>query len=167
MVQEGIDLSIRIARDLAPPFGARRLAPIRRVFCAAPDYLARAGTPTDPDDLTRHNCLLAGTDQPFDDWPILRDGRPSTVKVSGNLMTNSVDALHQALLDGAGIAFVGTFLVGEDLKRGKLVEILAGQAVQGAQLFAATPHHRFTPRKVEVFIDHVAEWLGSPPYWDR
>lgn len=167
MVRDGIDLSIRIASRPDPSLRAEKLAPNRRVFCASPAYLAEHGVPETPEDLARHRCLIASRLSPNNSWPWRdRDGITRSVRVHGPLGTNNVDLLRDSLLGGAGIAYVGTFVVGEDLKAGRLVSILEPYTVQTVSFYAVVPHSRYMPRKARVFIDFVKEVFGDPPYWD-
>ena len=167
MVEEGVDLSIRLASEVNPQLHSEVLAPNRRVFCAAPEYLEKHGVPKKPDDLLEHNCLIARTVQLLNTWLVTEGGRVRSLRVSGNLIANNVDILRDALVGGLGIANVGTFVVGDDLKSGRLVPILQDYTVQNSWFFAVVPHRRHVPLKSRVFIDFLKETFGPVPYWDE
>ncbi|MEQ8442616.1 MAG: LysR family transcriptional regulator [Alphaproteobacteria bacterium] len=169
MVQEGIDLSIRITSMDQTGMRAEMLAPNRRVICASPAYLERHGIPKVPEDLHNHNCLISRTMGLLNVWPIkTHDGKgKSEIKVSGSLTTNHVEMIHDALLGDRGIALIGTFVVGEDLKAGRLVPILQDYVVQNTAFYAVVPHSRHIQQKTRVFIDFVKDAFGTTPYWDE
>ncbi|MBO6834633.1 MAG: LysR family transcriptional regulator [Alphaproteobacteria bacterium] len=168
MVQDGIDLSIRIASSTEPGMRAELLAPNRRVICASPAYLEKHGIPKTPEDLEDHNCLVSRTMGLLNVWPVkASDGTTRQIKVSGSMITNHVEMIRDALLGDRGIALIGTFVVGEDLKAGRLIPILREYVVQNTAFYAVVPHSRHIQRKTRVFIDFVREAFGPTPYWDE
>lgn len=165
IVGEGFDLAIRVAELDDSSLVARRLAPCHRVICATPDYLDRYGIPQILPDLTRHNCLTVGFQSVWRlDGP---DGHVS-LKVSGNLRSNSSDIVHEALLSGVGIGLRSTWDVSDDLKAGRL-RIVLPEYHEGARLgiYAVYPCRQFVPAKLRVFVDFLAQLYGPEPYWDR
>lgn len=167
MVEEGVDLSIRLASEVNPQLYSEVLAPNRRVFCAAPEYLEKHGIPKTPDDLLQHNCLMARTVNLLNTWTFKEGSRLRSLRIAGNMVANNVDVLRDALVGGIGIANVGTFVVGDDLKSGRLVPILQDFTVQNSWFFAVVPHRRHVPLKSRVFIDFLKEMFGPIPYWDE
>lgn len=169
MVQDGIDLSIRIASSSEPGVRAEFLAPNRRVFCASPKYLEKFGIPKIPEELSKHNCLVSRIVRLNNVWTVkTADGKGTTdIKVSGQLISNHVEMVRDALLGDRGIAQVGTFVVGEDIKSGRLVPILQDFVVQNTAFYAVVPHSRHIQKKTRVFIDFVREVFGPTPYWDE
>jgi DNA-binding transcriptional LysR family regulator len=167
LAEEGHDLAIRIARELPPNVVARQLAPIERVVCATPGYFARFGVPREPADLAQHNCLVYTHASPDSQWR-LRTGREEiVVPVRGNLRLNDDEALWQAVLGGLGIALLPTFIVGGDLKAGRLQAVLGGYVPSERNLYAIYLPNRHLSPKVRVFIDFLVERFAPPPYWDR
>jgi DNA-binding transcriptional LysR family regulator len=169
LVEEGWDLAIRIGRMKDSALVARKLAPIRTIVCAAPDYLAASGTPKTVADLADHNCLLytlpsAASANRWHFGP----GGDVAVTVEGNLRANNGDALRAAALAGQGIAYQPTFLLADDLRAGRLVPIrLDHPTFQFANVSAVYAPDRHVPAKVRLLIDFLAErWAGEPP-WDR
>jgi DNA-binding transcriptional LysR family regulator len=168
LVEEGWDLAIRLGMLGDSSLIARRLAPARVVLCAAPGYLDRHGVPKTAAELSAHNCLgytmpsAAGADR----WLFGADGSVP-VAVTGNLRANNGDALRAAALAGQGLIYQPTFLVGEDLRAGRLVCIdLDVPPFQFANVYAVYAPSRHVPAKVRRLIDFLAErWAATPP-WD-
>ena len=168
LVEEGVDVAIRFTEQLSDPsLVARRLAINRRVVCAAPSYLNAHGVPEAPDDLLKHNCLSLYTVSSFNDWEFESAEGTRVLHVTGNFETNSADALYHAALAGLGIARLSTFLVGPDLKAGRLVRLLPDYVHEKASILAVYPHHRHLSLKVRAFIDFLVEKFTPVPPWER
>lgn len=167
LVDEGFDVAVRIGSLADSSLVARRLAPIRRVVCASPGYLAARGSPASPDDLKAHDCIgYSVLDQP-QEWRFVdENGRPWPVAVSGRLTVNNGDAIRAAALGGAGFAYMPTFIVGSDLQAGRLRAVLDDFVPQDMTLNAVYPHARHLSPKVRAFVDFLAEQFGPRPYWD-
>ncbi|HSJ96168.1 MAG TPA: LysR family transcriptional regulator [Myxococcota bacterium] len=162
LVSEKFDLAIRISGRLADAtLVQRRLCPIRFVVCAAPDYLARHGTPRDPAELERHNCLGVGASP----WHRML-ARARAVRLQGDLYIDNGDALRRVAVLGHGVVCLPTYLVGEDLRAGRLVRILPEALTLEAAAFALYPQSRHPSPKVRALIDHLGEALGPEPAWD-
>jgi len=168
LVDEGYDMAVRIGHLIESSLVARRLAPLRRVVCASPAYLAARGVPATPDDLAGHECLRYSNIPVGDEWTFTApDGRARSAEVTGRLRVNNGDALRIAALEGLGLACLPTFIVGEDLRAGTLVPVLEGAAHQSGGVFAVYPHARHLSPKVRAFIDFLVERFGPNPPWDR
>jgi DNA-binding transcriptional LysR family regulator len=165
IVGEGIDLAIRVAELDDSSLVARRLAPCHRVICATPDYLDRYGMPQKLTDLHHHNCLTVGLHSV---WRLEGPEGQVSLRVSGNLRSNSSDVVHEALLSGLGIGLRSTWDVADDLKSGRL-RIALPDYHEGARLgvYAVYPCRQFVPAKLRVFVDFLAQLYGPEPYWDR
>lgn len=165
IVGGGFDLAIRIAELNDSSLVARRLAPVRRVLCASPDYLAEHGTPATLDDLKKHRCLPAHN---HDSWRLEGPSGPVTLRPEGMLITNSSEVIREAVIAGLGIALRSTWDVGAELKSGKLVQVLPQyESSRNVALSAVYPSRQFLPAKVRLFIDYLAELYGPVPYWER
>ena len=165
IVGGGFDLAIRIAELNDSSLVARRLAPVRRVLCASPDYLAEHGTPATLDDLKKHRCLPAHN---HDSWRLEGPTGPVTLRPEGMLITNSSEVIREAVIAGLGIALRSTWDVGAELKSGKLVQVLPQyESSRNVALSAVYPSRQFLPAKVRLFIDYLAELYGPVPYWER
>lgn len=165
IVGGGFDLAIRIAELNDSSLVARRLAPVRRVLCAAPDYLAEHGTPETLDDLKKHRCLPAHN---HESWRLEGPNGPVALRPEGMLITNSSEVIREAVIAGLGIALRSTWDVGAELKSGKLVQVLPQyESSRNVALSAVYPSRQFLPAKVRLFIDYLAELYGPVPYWER
>ncbi|MBB3394041.1 LysR family transcriptional regulator [Rhizobium sp. BK060] len=165
IVGEGFDLAIRIAELTDSSLVARRLAPVRRLLCASPDYLAANGTPQTLEDLKQHRCLPAHNN---DAWRLEGPEGPLSLRPEGMLVTNSSEVVREAVISGLGIALRSTWDIGRELKDGRLVHILpAYEGSRYVALSAVYPSRQFLPAKVRLFIDYLAEIYGPVPYWER
>jgi DNA-binding transcriptional LysR family regulator len=166
LVEEGYDMAVRVAHLPDSSLIARRLAPSRRIVCAAPAYVGRRGRPVAPADLAGHECLLY-SNLPDAPWR-LADGGGATeaVRVTGRLKANNGDALRALALAGAGVGLMPTFIIGEDVRAGRLVRLLDGWEDASAGVHAVYPHGRHLSPKIRVFIDFLAARFGPEPYWD-
>jgi len=166
LVEEGVDVAIRFTEQLTDPsLVARRLAVNRRVICAAPSYLNAHGRPHTPEDLLRHNCLRLYTVSSFNDWEFEGPDGARVLHVSGNFETNSADALYHATLAGLGVARLSTYLVGPDLRSGRLLRVLPDYTHEKACILAVYPHRRHLSPKVRAFVDFLVEKLTPVPPW--
>lgn len=168
VIEEGFDLTVRIAELEDSSLAARRLAPNRRVVCASPQYLARHGTPRVPDDLVHHNVLTTATDLTMT-WDYKDPaGRAETVRVSGRYSCDNWEVLREWALAGLGIALKSTWDVYRHLQDGSLVALFPGYSFHSdVAIYAVYPHRRHLPAKTRVFIEFLAESFGPEPYWDR
>jgi DNA-binding transcriptional LysR family regulator len=167
LVDEGFDVALRIGALPDSALMARRIAPIRRVICASPDYFHRHGTPQAPEELKAHECLRNNNVARTQEWRFVNpDGGPSVVAVSGRVSANNGDALRVLALSGFGIASLPTFIVGADLAAGALVSALDGFIPQDLAMSAVYPHSRHLSPKVRAFVDFLVERFAKRPYWD-
>ncbi len=167
LVREGYDLGVRIGGEIDPSFVARKLADNRRVVCATPRYLARHGRPLALDELSRHNCLafnLQGGQQ--QGWYFQRNGKPVTIRVSGNLDCNDGELLHRWSLEGLGLAWRSTWEIQRELSSGDLVTVLDEFALPGYDIMAVYPQQRHVPAKVRLFVDMLGKTYAQPGYWE-
>ena len=167
LIEEGIDVAIRLVRSDQVEHGMQRICPNRRVFCASPGYLREHGEPAHPDALSGHACLVALTNEAFDRWPYVRGRSVGSVRVSGPLVSDNVDVLRQAAIDGLGVAYLGLSLVAPDLQAGRLRQVLNGHAVQDSLIVALVPHVDFVPQRAAVFIAFLRERFGNTAPWEE
>ena len=166
LVEEGYYVAIRIGALRDSSLVARRLAPCRAVLCASPDYLERRGRPRRPEDLAGHDCLLYANSANPREWTLQGPRGGQTVAVDGPLIANNGDVLCGAALAGMGIARLPTFIVGHQLRRGRLEVVLPDHPLPEQGIHAVYPHGRNLSPKVRVFVDFLADYLGPEPYWD-
>lgn len=168
LVEERIDVAIRFSEQIDDPaVVARKLAPNRRVICAAPSYLARFGTPETPADLSRHNCLRLSTVARWNDWHFDDAASEGAVRLTGNFEANSADAIYHATLAGMGVARLSTYLVGGDLRAGRLVRLLPDYVDDSSDIVAIYSDRRNLAPKIRAFIDFLVDWFGTVPPWER
>ncbi|NNE21933.1 MAG: LysR family transcriptional regulator [Rhizobiales bacterium] len=162
------DLAIRFSEQInSTSVVVRKLAPNRRVICASPEYIARCGRPSGPEDLRNHNCLKISTVDDWNAWRFHSNGEDLVVPAAGNFEANSADAVYHATLAGLGIARLSTYLVSGDLRSGRLVQLLNDHVDDDAGIYAVySSRHHLSP-KVRVFIDYLAEALGPVPPWEH
>ncbi|MBR0684741.1 LysR family transcriptional regulator [Bradyrhizobium manausense] len=161
LIEEGFDLALRM---VAPPDSSlivRSLATWRHVLCCSHSYIEAHGRVQTLEELAGHNCVRH-INYPFDEWRFFdRKGTPASVRVSGNLITNSGEALREAALQGAGVSLAAGFLVGDDLDAGRLVRLLPEYRPVEMSMNAVYPHRHHLSAKVRTFIDmlvhHSAE----------
>lgn len=169
----GTDLAIRIGPLIDSSLIARKLAPHRRVVCASPAYLEHRPAIEEPADLMQHNCLVY-TLQPTDRWFFRRHGDTADgfeeVPITGTLRADDSEPLRDAAVADVGVVLLPTWLVGEDIKAGRLRHVLPGWsamiATKPSGVFGVYPPHRLVPPKVRVFLDFAQKRFGRPPYWD-
>ncbi|MDV0436932.1 LysR family transcriptional regulator [Xanthomonas sacchari] len=168
LVSEGFDLAIRIGTLRDSSLVARRLAGNRRMLCASPDYLRRHGTPAMPADLAAHACLLlTGSDGRQDTWRLQGPDGEIAVRVAGPLETNFGEVLRDAAVNGQGIALHSEWHVAEDLRQGRLCQVLADYPLTETGIYAVMPQRRLVPPRVRAFVEFMQVELADPPPWAR
>ena len=167
LVEEGYDLAVRISRGGSPALVSRKLATTHHLICASPDYLARRSAPTRPEDLKDHVCIAYTYSDSVDDWRLLDDtGKEHIVAVRHIMRTNNGDTARAAALAGVGIIRQPTFLIGEDVRRKRLVPMLTGYRMHETDVLAVYPSRRHLSAKVRVMVDFLAEAFRGTPPWD-
>jgi DNA-binding transcriptional LysR family regulator len=168
--EEGFDMALRVTRRPAPELLAQRLAPLNLCVVAAPDYLRDHRAPRHPSDLARHECLLFSLDPDPNVWELRPPdgGTTEAVRVRGAFRSNVMEPLHAMAVQGLGIAQLPSYMIGEDVRRGRLVHLLRGwNGYDGGAVFAVWPPHRRDSRKVNLFVEFLLDQFGDEPYWDR
>jgi DNA-binding transcriptional LysR family regulator len=168
LVGEGYDLAVRISRVGSQALVGRKLAASRNIVCASPDYIARRGAPAVPADLLGHDCVGYSGAATADEWHLVDEaGRPHVVKVPCIMHSNNGDTVRAAALAGLGIIWQPTFLIGDDLRQGRLVPLLPGHRMPDIDVLAVYPSRRHLSAKVRVMVDFLAEAFRGTPPWDR
>ncbi|MET1079510.1 MAG: LysR family transcriptional regulator [Pseudomonas sp.] len=165
LVQERIDLAVRITNQLDPNLIARPLASCRSVVCAAPAYLAERGEPLRPQELSRHNCL---TYSYFGRslWQFERAGEPLAVPVGGTLSANESTVLVEATLAGAGISLQPLYSVAPLLRSGQLKALLRDWQPQVLGIYALYGSRRQQSPALRALLDFLVERLAAEPDWE-
>ncbi|ALK95627.1 LysR family transcriptional regulator [Massilia sp. WF1] len=166
LLAEGIDVSIYLAQYLPDSaLVALKLGRMFSVLCAAPDYLERRGTPQHPNDLGRHTCLRLVNSSFTSSWQLDRGTERATLDPQGPLVGNTTEVLLDGALSGMGIVLLPAYSVVDDLRSGKLVQILPGWRSPEIGIFALLPSGRFVDAKTRAWIDLLKEAL--PPAIER
>ncbi|MCB9766126.1 MAG: LysR family transcriptional regulator [Alphaproteobacteria bacterium] len=163
IIDEGFDLAVRAGTLQDSSLIARKLGAAPRVVCASPDYLARRGRPTRPEDLRDHDCLRYGYEATGSSWK-LSEG--VVVQVNGPLVANNGELLRKAAVRGLGVCLLPRFMVGPDLVYGRLIPLLEDFTDRSGGVYALYPHNRHLSAKVRAFVDFAVEWLGPVPPWE-
>jgi len=167
-VEEGVDVTIRIADLADSSLIARKLASTRRVVVASPAYIAHHGAPKTPDDLARHRWLSYGATTTLQRWTYTReDGAVASIPLRATLCSNNGNVLRAAALAGEGITELPTFLVGCDIAEGRLQVLLEDNPRDAFGIYALYTPNRYLAAKTRVLIDFLAARFGSDPEWER
>ncbi len=161
LIEEGIDLSIRITRRLESGDVARKIGTSRLLVVAAPEYLSRHGQPEKPAELANHVCLgytNAGSSQL---WQFMVDGQLESFHIRSRLNANNGDVLTEATAQGLGISCQPDFIADSFLSSGRIVEILAEYPIPELGIYAILPSNRHVPHRVRVLMDTLAERLAG------
>ena len=161
LIQEGIDLAVRITPRLEPGDITRRLGSARMVVLASTDYLATHGEPQHPAELIDHQCLGYTAGPSSQRWSFLVDGRLESFAIRPRLLANNGDVLLKAAVAGLGIAQQPTFIADELLQSGELREILKDYPLPELGIYAVLPGNRHIPHRLRVLIDFLVERLGA------
>jgi DNA-binding transcriptional LysR family regulator len=144
---------------------SRRLAPTRRLLCAAPAYLREAAPLRHPDDLRRADCLTFTPMSTHPVWHFAQRDQAHAVRVAGRMASDDIEALIAAALAGCGVLMAADWLVATELRDGRLVEVMADWEARGEDgVFLLRPSRAHASAKVRAFGDWLAERLATPPW---
>lgn len=161
LIEDGIDLSIRITHKLESSDVVRKISHSRLCVIASPDYLARCGTPAHPSELTHHQCLgytIAGGQQA---WQFLVNGQLLSFPLRSQINANNGDALTEAAAQGLGITCQPDFIAQPYLAAGKVKEILTSYALPELGIYAMLPSNRQIPHRVRVLMDFLIAEISA------
>ncbi len=166
LVEEGFDLGVRIGAPGSDNIVARKLGETRLVPCASPGYLQARGAPQAPEDLAQHNCFTYEYVTPRNLWRF-RDasGNERAVRVSGNLHSNNGDLLAEVAARGGGIVLEPAFIVGPEVRAGRLVPLLQDFVAAPMPIYAVYPSRKHLSAKVRLFVDALIERFSQAQDW--
>ena len=168
LVEEGIDVAIRIAHLADSSLIARKLFDMRSVVAASPVYLKTHGAPNSPEELRDHDCLIYSNLSDPERWRWTdADGKQRAVHVRATMRASSGDFLTNAAAHGLGIIIQPTFLAAEAIRHGNLVPILTDFTWPVTPAYAVYPPTRHLSYRVRAFIDFLVERFSGEPQWDR
>lgn len=157
LIDENFDLAVRMIPSPDSSLIVRSLATWRHVLCCSHGYVEKHGKPEQLSDLAERNCIRHVNYPYGDEWRFVdRKGAPATVRVSGNLISNSGDTLRLATLAGVGVWLAAGFLVRDHLESGELVRLLPEYRPVEFSMNAIYPHRHHLSAKVRTFIDLLA-----------
>ena len=159
LIEEGIDLAVRIGTLPESSLVAIPLGSTRRIICASPDYLASQGQPENPAELQNHRAIRTTGSSLETDWSFQDDGRTLRVAMPHILATNHIDFAIDACLRGVGCGRFFAYQVREQVAAGKLVRLLRAYEAPPLPVNFAYPHARLLSSRVRAFIDRAAPVL--------
>lgn len=159
LIEEGLDLSIRITTDLQPADIVRKLGECRLLTLASPAYLRAHGEPSHPNELKEHECLIYSSDGTLNAWPYREGQKPLPVAVRGRIMANNGTVLAEAAARGMGITLAPDFIAAPYLARKKVRAVLQNFAPEAIGIYAVLPSNRYVPHRVRVLIDYLVQRL--------
>ena len=167
IVEQGVDLAFRIGQLDNSTMQARKIAPIKHVLCASPEYLKLYGEPKTPNDLKQHKLLkYGGTDQSGLKF-LGSAGKEEVVYIEPHFIANNGDFLKLLAESNHGITYLPNFIVWQSLASQTLVPVLEAYQMQTMHAYAVYPPNRHLPLKVRSLIDFLLERFGDNPYWDQ
>jgi LysR family transcriptional regulator for bpeEF and oprC len=164
-------VDVAIVRGMVPDARliAKRLCTLNFVACASPEYIARHGEPSDPEDLAKHHCLAYMGPQMsrYRDWTFEKNGRPLHLTVGGRVNMNSAESLLEAAISGLGIVMLSTMYTADAIRAGQLKMLLTRYVPQGTPVSAVyLPNKHLSPR-IRVFIDFLSKLVPPTPNWEQ
>ncbi|ATB35981.1 Transcriptional regulator, LysR family [Cystobacter fuscus] len=167
LVEQGFDVSVRIAELPDSSLTVRKLATSRRVVCATPEYLKRHGTPRKPEELRQHRCLQYTYLASGTTWRMSGHGEDFLVPVGGPLQANSSLALKAAVLANIGIGQFPLFVVFEELRSGRLVSVLEDYTLPRLTIWAVHASGRTVTPKVRAWVDFLVRRFEKETGWSE
>jgi DNA-binding transcriptional LysR family regulator len=167
LVEQGMDLAIRIAELDDSTLQARRICPINILLCASPAYLKKHGLPAKPEQLKQHKLLVYSLGG--GSGLRLRDasGEVTAVAARGSIVANNGDFLRDMAIAGHGLVQSPSFICWQALASGDLISLLNEFRPQPLAAWAVYPRNRYLPLRARAFIDFLVERFGENPYWDQ
>jgi DNA-binding transcriptional LysR family regulator len=165
MIEESIDVAIRICRLPDSSFMARKIGEDVRLVCAAPSYLATHRAPQRPEHLPHHNCILSRDRAHLNRWPFRIDGQVREIEVDGRVAVSDGESQLRLGLQGLGIVRLTRLTVAAAIKREELVPLLQDySAEEPVPIHAVYPHRKHLAAKVTAFVDFIVEKFTPPPW---
>jgi DNA-binding transcriptional LysR family regulator len=166
IVNEGYDCAVRVGDLPDSSLISVRMADNRRLCVATPAYLKRAGTPKQPSDLLRHECLTLSSDaSQTRGWAFMVDGALTHLRPSGRLDCSDGQVLHEWCAAGLGLAWRSTWEVEREVAAGMLVSVLDDYAAPPNGIYAVFPHAKHLALRVRLWIDFLKHTYGDTTYW--
>ncbi|NVO05611.1 MAG: LysR family transcriptional regulator [Rhodoferax sp.] len=159
LLDEGVDVAVRIGELPDSSMQAIRVGQVRRVVCASPDYLARQGIPTVPDDLHAHTIVSASSVTPNPEWKLMDKGEPRSIRLQARMITTTNDSAVRAAVAGFGLTRLLSYQVAEHLRSGQLKTVLPDCEPAPLPIHVVHREGRQAPQRVRAFLDLAIERL--------
>ena len=166
-VDEGYDVAFQIFRTGSETLIERPLFPVRRLFCASPQYIKKAGAPQRPADLLRHSLGIYSGYPTRNRWFFRRGDEEITIELPARIRSNSVHLLHDFARTGGGITCLPTLVCGQDLMLRNLVPLLTDYELPPLELLAIYPTTQRRAVKVKLLVEFIAKRFSGEPEWDQ
>ncbi|MET0219777.1 MAG: LysR family transcriptional regulator [Tardiphaga sp.] len=163
LVEQGIDVAIRVGEVTDPGLIAKRIGQVKRVTVASPAYLKRHRPPNVPADLADHECIVYTRLATGNRWVFAGTEGPLTVEVKGRYRADNSEAVREGVLGGLGIAVIPAFAFSRELETGAVKVLLRDFEPRPLPMNAVYPSRRFVPLKVRAIIDHLAHEFSLDP----
>jgi DNA-binding transcriptional LysR family regulator len=164
LVEEGLDVAIRVGELRDQSLVARRIGITRRVTVGSAEYFARYGEPRSPEELTHHNCIVYTYLATGHEWHFVGPQGPVSVRVRGNFLANNSEAVREAVAAGVGIAVTPIWLFRDEITSGLVRAVLPDCEPKRLPIHAVYPSRRFVPTKVRVLVDFLADEFSLDPH---
>ena len=161
-IAEGYDITIRISQpETSPSLVCQKIAPVTKVLCASPAYLAKHGVPKHPNNLKKHSCLHYGQIVTGNQWQLINEEQEEWVTVKGVLCSNNGEVLKDAALQGLGIALLPTFIIRQELEAQTLAIVLPDYQPPATSLCLIYPLNRHLVTKVRLFVEFFRQKFNN------
>jgi DNA-binding transcriptional LysR family regulator len=159
LMDEGVDVAVRIGELPDSTMQAIRVGQVRRVICAAPEYLEKNGIPVVPDDLQDHTIVSASSVTPNPEWKLLDKGETRSIRLRARMITTTNDSAVTAAIHGFGLSRLLSYQVAEHLRTGKLKTVLPEFEPVALPVHVVHREGRHAPQRVRAFLDLAIERL--------
>lgn len=164
LVEEGYDVAVRISSLPSSTLVSRKLASTRLRLCASETYLKKHGVPQSPADLAAHRVISYTYLATQDEWQFTGPNGAQGVRINASIHTNNGDTCRRAALDHQGIVLQPDFLVGDDLSRGTLTELMPLYRAIELGIYVVYPSRKYLPLKIRRLVDFLVESFRDPPW---
>jgi DNA-binding transcriptional LysR family regulator len=160
LIEEGLDLSIRITSNPQSTDILRKLGESRLITAASSSYLKKYGAPRTPEELNNHLCLDYSLQHKNSSWLFKHQGQESRVPIHARLVANNGDALVQAAIKGMGVVYQPDFILDKFIATGELTHILKGFETSVLGIYALLPSNRYIPHRISVLLEYLSQSIA-------
>jgi DNA-binding transcriptional LysR family regulator len=165
IIESGVDVAIHIGKLPDSGLIARKLTQRRMRLVGSPEYFEKHGKPKCPEDLEKHNCLLYRNSPTGNYWYFQDDEDEIRMRVTGNFISNSAQALEDSAVNGLGLIYLPGYMLTSDIKKGVLVPVLEEYCDISIDVFVVFAQSHYLPPKIRLFVDYVVTHFSNPEYW--